>query len=191
MIGRRVVVWGVTGSGKTGFARSLGEALGLGVVEMDAIRHARGWDSTSWDEFRTRMVEAVAAHPQGWVVDGNYSRIRDVVLSQADTVLWLRLPWRVSFWRLLKRTMGRAWTQAPLYAGSPAHESWRLAFLSRNSILWWSISHHRAHVRNVRGRIAALPDSIRIFELRSAREVEAFLEAATTSPRHADVVEER
>jgi adenylate kinase family enzyme len=125
------------------------------------------------------VVQALAAHPEGWVVDGNYSRIRDVALATADTVVWLRLPWRVSFWRLLQRTVSRARSREPLYEGSPARESWRLSFLSGDSILWWSISHHRAHVRDARRRIAELPDSIRVYELRSGRDVEAFLNGAS------------
>ena len=162
MIGRRVVVWGVTGSGKTGFARSLGEALGLGVVEMDAIRHARGWDSTPWDEFRERLTQTLDGYGEGWVCDGSYSRISDVYLSRADTLIWLHVPWRVSFWRLLRRTVRRSWTKEPLYDGSPARESWRQVFLSGNSILWWSIKSHPASIQRRRARIAALPDSVTV-----------------------------
>ena len=177
MIGRRVVVWGVTGSGKTGFARSLGEALGLGVVEMDAIRHARGWDSTPWDEFRERLTQTLDGYGEGWVCDGSYSRISDVYLSRADTLIWLHVPWRVSFWRLLRRTIRRSWTKEPLYEGSPARESWRQSFFSPKSILWWGLAHHCGSVRRRYARTAALRATLRVYELRTAREVEAFLRA--------------
>jgi hypothetical protein len=50
-----------------------------------------------------------------------------------------------------------------------------MTFLTKRSILWWSISHHRAHVRLTRERIAALPPHIRVYEVRNAREVEGLL----------------
>jgi adenylate kinase family enzyme len=180
MIGRRIVVWGATGSGKTTFSRRLGELLGLGVVELDSIRHARGWDSVGFDEVRATLTQHLDELSDGWVTDGSYSSIMDVYLSRCDTIVWLHLPWRVSFLRLLRRTVPRALTRKRLYTPSGPRESLALTFLSRRSILWWSISHHRAHVRTVRERFAALPPQVRVYELTSAKEVEAFVRAIET-----------
>lgn len=178
ILGRRIVVWGATGSGKTTLARELGRRLGLGVVDLDAIRHANGWDSTPWDEFRARLTEALEGHLKGWVIAGSYSAIMDTYIPGADTLFWLHLPWRVSFWRLLQRTITGAITKEPLYEGSPARESWRLAFFSRRSILLWSITHHRSGARNIRKRIAALPSGVRAYELTTAEEVKALIRCA-------------
>jgi adenylate kinase family enzyme len=177
-LGRRIVIWGATGSGKTTLAGELGRRLGLGVVDLDAIRHADGWDSTPWDEFREQLAARLDGLSEGWVTAGSYSAIMDAYLSRADTLIWLRLPWRVSFWRLLKRTFARAWDGDELYPGSPARESWRLAFFSRRSILLWSITHHRRGARSTRYRIDTLPPDVRVYELRSADEVDALLGAA-------------
>lgn len=175
MVGKRIVIWGPTGSGKTTLSRRLGEFLQLGVVELDAIRHAAGWDSTPWEEFRLRLAETLDAHSGGWISDGSYSPVSDIYLPRADTVIWLRLPWRTAFRRLLWRTVSRAWTREPLYVEGGPRESWRLSFLSRKSILWWSISHHRAHLRTTRERLAGLPAHVTVHELRSPAEVEAFV----------------
>ena len=68
------------------------------------------------------------------MVDGNYSvDMKDVVLSQTDTVVWLDLPWRVMFRRILFRSIARA-IDKKLICGSNT-ESWRLIF-SRKSL--WS-----------------------------------------------------
>jgi adenylate kinase family enzyme len=174
VIGRRIVIWGVTGSGKTTLAHQLGEMLGLPVVQLDAIRHRNGWDSTDWPEFRAELTETLEGYSGGWVLEGSYSRIMDVYLSRLDTMVWLHLPWRVSFWRLLQRTVARAWDQKPLYNPEGPTESWRLSFFDRRSILWWSISTHRSSTRSRRERIAALPAHVRVHELRSVREVAAF-----------------
>ncbi len=134
-LGRRIVVWGATGSGKSTFARSLGDSLGLDVIELDAIRHARGWDSTDWDDFRDQLTAQLNRSATGWVCEGSYSQISATYLSRADTLVWLRLPWRISFWRLLKRTLRRSWTREPLYHEAGPRESWRLSFASKHSIL--------------------------------------------------------
>ena len=177
ILGRRIVVYGATGSGKTTLARRLGEVLGLGVIELDAIRHDGDWDATPWDEMRTRIEALVASYPDGWVSEGNYSRVRDVTLSRADTLISLDLPWRTSFWRLLKRTLHRAWTRERLYEPNGPRESWRLMF-SRNSILLWSITNHRRRKRTTAEAIAAAPPGARIYRLRSSRDVKALLQAA-------------
>jgi adenylate kinase family enzyme len=187
-IGRRIVIWGVTGSGKTTLAHQLGAALDLPVVQLDAIRHRNGWDTTGWDEFRAELTETLESSRDGWVLEGGYHDIMDVYLSRLDTMIWLHLPWRVSFWRLLQRTVARAWDRTPLYNPNGPRESWRLTFFSRQSILWWSISAHRSSTRHRAERIAALPPHVVVHELHSAKEVDAFRAAVegytAIRPRH-------
>ena len=175
-LGRRIVVWGATGSGKTTLARRLSQTLGLPAIELDAIRHRGAWDAVDFPEMRNVLRERLAACPEGWVIDGSYSPTHDLYLPSADTLIWLHLPWRVSFWRLLKRTVSRAWTREPVYHEDGPRESWRLTFLTRRSILWWSISNHRNNVRTARERIASLPPHVLTYELRCAREVKHMLE---------------
>ncbi len=179
VLGRRIVVWGVTGSGKSSFARNLRDLLGLDVIELDAIRHAQGWDSTGWDDFRDQLTAQLTGSTNGWVCEGSYSQISATYLSRADTLVWLHLPWRVSFWRLLKRTIRHAWTSELLYTEAGPRESWRMSFASKHSIHWWSISHHRASIENIRQQLSSLAESVPIHEFRSAREVDALLKQLT------------
>ena len=81
-LGRRIVTWGATGSGKTTFTHRVGGALGLRVVQLDAIRHETGWDSVDWPEFRERLTGLLYSAPDGWMTDGSYSPISDVYLSR-------------------------------------------------------------------------------------------------------------
>jgi adenylate kinase family enzyme len=174
-VGRRIAVWGVTGSGKTTFAKRLGEALGLGVVELDAIRHARGWDSTAFPEFREVLTQRLDAMPDGWVVEGSYSAISDIYLSRIDTMVWIHLPFRTSFWRLLRRTVSRGARRTRLYTPTGPRESLALSFFSRRSILWFALTSHPQAAERRRSRIAALRPEVRVYELRTPREVEAFV----------------
>jgi adenylate kinase family enzyme len=180
-IGSRISIRGATGSGKTTLGHTLGQRFGLPVVELDAIYWLPNWQAKPLDQFRAGVQAALDACPQGWVCVGNYSQAQDLVLSQADTILWLRLPFRVSFWRLFKRTVARAWTQKLLWEGNQNRESWRQSFFSRNSILLYAITSRKMHMQNILRSLDATPHHAPVIELRSARAVHRLLEGLSQS----------
>ena len=168
-----MAIYGPTGSGKSTLGRLIGERLGLPFVELDGIFHRPGWEPTPTEEFRAAVQEELARNQDGWVVDGNYRSVRDLILPQADTVVWLRLPFRVVFPRLVGRTFGRAWSRELLWGTN--RESWRKSLFTRESILLWSITSWRPHVRRTEQALEEMGHSASVFELRSPREVEALL----------------
>lgn len=172
-IGRRICVYGPSGSGKTTLARTIGERRGLPAIEFDAIHHLPNWEERPEAEFRAIVEEKLDGYAEGWVTDGNYKRVRDIVLPRADTVVWLRLPFRVVYWRLFWRTIIRSWRREELWNGN--RESFRLAFFSRDSILLWGLTHYNAHFRNIRATLDSVPHSAEVVELRSSREVDDFV----------------
>jgi adenylate kinase family enzyme len=172
-VGRRIVVFGQSGSGKTTFGRRVSSALRVPHFELDSLYHRPNWEPTPDDEFREIVEQRLMSASDGWVVDGNYSRVRDLVLSQADTAIWLRLPFRVVYTRLLKRTVTRAWKKQELWNGN--RESFRMSFLSRESILLWGITNWRPHVRKMERVLAETPHNANVIVLQSQRDVDALL----------------
>ena len=59
-----------------------------------------------------------------------------------------------------------------------ARESFRNAFLSRQSILLWSVTNHRRRKRTTADAFASKPEGARTYRLRTSREVEALVKAA-------------
>jgi adenylate kinase family enzyme len=174
-IGRRIVVYGWTGSGKTTMSRRIGAALGLSVIELDAIFWSPGgWRSLEVEDFRSAALEAIASCTAGWVCEGNYTPIRQSILPLADTVVWLRLPFRVTYARVWRRTIRRMITREPLW-GSGNRESWRLSFASRDSLLLYAFTQRRHAFRSLIADLEAHGQHAQVIELRSAREVDAFL----------------
>lgn len=168
---------GTSCSGKTTLARQLAGVLGAPHVELDGIHWMSGWRLRPGDEVRRMAVEAAAA--ERWVMDGNYSAVRDIVWGRATAVVWLNYPFRVVLWRALTRTTRRVVTQEELFSGN--REGFRQSFLSRDSIILWAITSHRGVRREYR-RILDDGDypHLRVIELRGPGEAEALVESLRT-----------
>src|ERR671934_546543 len=167
----RIVVVGTSGSGKTTVAREVARRLGVPHVELDALYHGPGWAETPPEEFRRRV--AAAMDGDGWVVDGNYeSKLGDLVLRRADTVVWLDLPLRVALTRVTRRTIRRIRTGEELWSGN--RESWRGGFIGWESMFVWTIRSHIKRRRAVPRQLARHP-GVQVVRLRTAREVERYL----------------
>ena len=112
---QRVLVAGITGSGKTTFARELAARAGLPFHEMDALYHGPGWvplDTFEDDVDRISREEA-------WVFDSHgYEQVRDLVWSRADTVVWLHYPRPVVMSRVLRRSFARALKRDEIFNGN-------------------------------------------------------------------------
>ncbi len=139
MIGERIIIVGSTGSGKTTLAHRLSAMRGLPRIELDALHWGPHWTPVPKEEFRARAAQAVAS--DRWVADGNYGQVRDIVWPRADTLIWLDYGLPVIYWRLLKRTITRVFAGTELYAGN--RESFRNAFLSRDSLFVWAAQTYR------------------------------------------------
>jgi adenylate kinase family enzyme len=141
---KRVAVLGVTGCGKTTFARTLSGALCVPFVELDALYWQPNWTKPDPDWFRARVSEVLASGD--WVADGNYSLARDIVWSAADTLVWLDYGLPLIFWRLLRRTIGRTLGKQELWNGN--RERFATQFFSRDSLFLWALQTHPRHRRD-------------------------------------------
>ncbi|MGE5334483.1 MAG: AAA family ATPase [Nitrososphaerota archaeon] len=132
---RRIHVVGTSGSGKTTFAHRIAERLNMQHVELDALHWQPGWTPTETDVLRARIAQEISG--DGWVVDGNYSALRDIIWARADTVIWLDYTLPVVCWRIISRTTRRMISRTELWNGN--RESLRSVF-SRDSIVLWALS---------------------------------------------------
>lgn len=129
---QRISVVGTSGSGKTTLARQISQSLAISHVELDALHHEPNWTEAPIDVFRKRVEQSLSG--DSWVVDGNYSKVRDIVWGRADTVVWLDYPLPVMMKRVVWRTLRRAITQEELWNGN--RESWRIIFSNDSMPLW-------------------------------------------------------
>jgi adenylate kinase family enzyme len=174
----RVIVIGTSCVGKTTFARALAQIMNFPHVELDALHWQPNWTARPPDEFRALTADALAQ--DCWIIDGNYGAVRDLVWSRATTVIWLNYSFPVVLWRALTRTIRRVLTQEELFSGN--RESLRMAFFSRESILWWVITtFHRRRRQYRRLFDTATTPRVAHVEFRSPAEARNFLSGIETT----------
>ena len=165
------VVTSASGCGGTTVGRELAARLEVPFHELDALFWKPGWVESTAEELQA-AVEAIVA-TDAWVIDGSYqSKIGQLALGNADVVVWLDLPMRTWLPRLVRRTIRRARTGEELWDGN--HESLRTAFLSRDSLILFTLRHFRGRRKRYPERFAAYD----VARQRSPHEIDSILRSA-------------
>jgi adenylate kinase family enzyme len=175
---RRINVVGTSSVGKTTLAARLAELLNVPHVELDALHWEPNWTEAPTDVLRERVSAAIAG--EGWVVDGNYAKVRDLIWARAEAVVWLDLPLRTILSRYLRRTVRRVAGRQELWAENRERLSMHL--VSRDSLLWWILSTYRLRRREYPRLLAGRPDLVTV-RLRSARATDRWLAGLVPATR--------
>lgn len=167
---RRILLHGVTGSGKTTLARRIESVLGLPCHSVDdEVGWLPGWVERPRDEQGALISQIVSA--EEWVLDTAYAHWRDVVLERTELIVALDYPRHVSLMRLIGRTARRVVTGEEVCNGS--RESLPRVLSSQSIVAW--------HFRSFGGkrdqivRWLADPAAPPIVRLGTQREADAWL----------------
>lgn len=171
----RVLVAGVTGSGKTTFAGRVAAVWGLRHVEIDGLFHGPNW--TPRPAFLDD-VRAFAAEDR-WVTEWQYTSkgTNDILAPRAELAVWLDYPYPVVRARLLRRTLSRSLLRTRMWNDNVEKPIWRM--LSRDpeeNILAWQTKTLRHWEERMPEFTAQFPHLI-VVRLRHPRETERWLRA--------------
>lgn len=166
---RRILIYGVTGSGKSTAAGRVAARTGLPLTLVDELTWMPGWVPVAEDRQRELVAEIVSG--DRWVLDSAYGAWLDLVLPRAQLIVALDYPRWFSLQRLLRRTVVRAVDKRPICNGNT--QSWR-GLWARDSILRWhfdSFARKRARMR----AWANAPDGPPVLLIKRPRDLEACL----------------
>lgn len=175
---RRWVVIGTTGSGKTTFARRLGELLGLPVTELDALNWQPNWQEADREEFR-REVD-VATSGEAWIIEGGYSRVNDLTWGRAEALVWLDYAYPIILNRLFWRTLRRGTRREVLWNGNV--EPFWPHFTSRDSLFLWQLKTHWRRRPKYHAWLAGEYSHLQLHHFRRPGEAEGWLQQLSASP---------
>nr|WP_201470003.1 AAA family ATPase [Microbacterium hydrocarbonoxydans] len=139
----RVLIAGVTGSGKTTLGGRVAALWDLRHVEIDGLFNGENWTprASFLDDVRTFAAE------DRWVTEWQYtSKGTDEILApRAQLVLWLDYPYRVVRSRLLRRTIGRSILRTRMWNGNVEKPLWRMfsGGTEGNIIAWQTETLHK------------------------------------------------
>lgn len=180
-LGTRIAVVGPAVSGKSTLARTLGEVLGLPVVEIDALYWEADWGVAEPGEFLSRVNAATTA--DSWIVDGHYERIWPSIWPRAETVIWLDLPLRILLVRGFRRSWRRWRTKELLWNTNREHLCRQLQVWDPDrSLLGWLLRSYSARRRSyVQATLDDRWSRVRFIRLCSPAEIEQFLSVVSSS----------
>ena len=163
----RIAIVGTSCSGKSTLARELSRRLGAPHVELDELFWGPEWTARSAEEFAA-SVERATAWP-AWIVDGNYSAVRSLVLQRATAVIWLNYPLSTLMRRAVSRTVRRLVTRERIFNGNREP---LLGFLNSYWIPWWVLRTCGERQREY-AELLASPECghLRVIEIRSSQQL--------------------
>lgn len=131
---KKIIVVGVTGSGKSTLSKKLSEKLNIPYIQLDSLFWKPKWEGSSDAEFFEKIEKAI--NQPGWVVDGNYNRTNHLTWKEADTVIWIDFPFWLTFYQNVSRSIMRALVRKELWKGTGNRESF-LRMFSKDSVVLW------------------------------------------------------
>ena len=179
LVGHRVIVTGLAGSGKSTFALALAAKTGLPVIHLDLQFWKPGWVAPPETEWRERQWSVLGG--DAWIADGNYHETLDLRLELADTVVFLDMPWWLCAGRAFLRGFrmpGELPEGCDYSAWLRLRDEWRLA-----ARIWL---RRRSEPEREREIISQHGQHVALHVLRSKRAVEEFLDGLDADHMEAD-----
>lgn len=169
---RRILVAGSTGAGKTTLARAIAERLSLPFHEMDALAIV----APPWQE-NPRLLEDVSQISSGpsWIFDSfGHPKVRDLLWSRADTIIWLDFSRPVVMRRVLRRSVARTVFRRKIFGGNTETVG---SWFSPNHPVWWAWSQYRNRRAEISSRCADPRFSpLGVIQLRTPRAARVWLD---------------
>lgn len=143
----RIRIVGVSGAGKSHLAEQVAERTRLPRLELDAVFWDADWTFRDLEPARAMVREFAAGHPDGWVVDGNWTSRLDGLLDPgtpggADIVVWLDHPRSLVMSRVIGRTLWRGITRTELWHGNRETPSSWFKWKPDDNIMRWAWTQH-------------------------------------------------
>jgi len=164
----RILILGPSGSGKSTVCERIGRILGIPVVHLDKYYWNPNWVDTPKDEWVNKVKNLIAS--ESWVMDGNYTSTLKMRSEVADTLIFLDMTRRMSYFRVIIRYLkNRGKTRPDVTEGCP--EKIDLDFIR------WIWDYPNTRKPAILRFLERLRSSKNVYIIKNQREIEEFLKA--------------
>ena len=163
-LGKRIMILGSAGSGKSTLSIKLGEITGIPVVHLDRLFWNPGWVEAPKGEMDKKVIHAASG--ESWIIDGGYLRTLNFRMERADSIVFIDLNRYLCIYRVLKRWIKNyGKTRADIGEGCP--EKIDLPFLK------WIWNYPKRSRVETLGKIynSGKP----VYHLKTRKDVESFI----------------
>ncbi len=161
---KKIVIVGVSASGKSTFARKLSEKTKLPLFLMDSIMWNPGWKYIG-DEETVKKLDEISLENE-WIIEGYISKeARTFIFDRADRIIYLDYPAIVATIRYLKRWLKHRKDPRPELEGSPEKFDWEFM-----KLVW-----NKGEAISLNKFLAQIKDPSKLIKLTSAKQTKAFL----------------
>ncbi|MEJ6474192.1 adenylate kinase [Pseudoalteromonas piscicida] len=99
---KKIAVFGKPGSGKSTVSRALAAAVNIPLYQLDSILYKANGELIKREDFE--VIHQNILSSEKWLIDG-FGPVESFNkrLAAADTLVYIDLPYRVSYWFVVKR----------------------------------------------------------------------------------------
>ena len=98
----KIVIIGSSGAGKSTFARVLSSIFKIKVFHLDRLLWQRGWEERN-GYARMEILDKILLDDKQCIIEGNYLRFVKFHVAEANTIIFLDIPFYLCLWRVVKR----------------------------------------------------------------------------------------
>lgn len=165
---QKIALFGPPATGKTTLARWLSTELGHPHTDLDEVLFTPA-GPLPLEEFRRQAGEITARDE--WIVEGNFSKLADVVWHRADVLVWLDFPLALIMYRIVRRSLNQLAGRED--SAQARRLTWNTAFFGRRSLLRTAVRKYRKNrPRYVQQVAEAASLGVEVVRLRSPRAVQ-------------------
>ena len=173
---KKVAVFGNAGGGKSTLARRLAELTHIPLYPLDMIQYRAGGGKVPHDEYLKAHAELLQR--DAWIIDGYGCRKSAWErFASADTLVYVDLPLFTHFTWVTKRLFKGLFVTPE---GWPEASPMLSSTISSYRVLWLC---HRHLTPKYRELVSAARQHKRVYHLRSAAEMDAFLNGVRPQTR--------
>ena len=167
---QKVIIIGNCGSGKTTFAKKLGQKTGLPIIHPDRAYWHGSWQTRDRDAFDAALQQAL--DKPCWIMDGNYHRTLPYRLEHCDTVFFFDLPTITCLWGITRRVIANYGRTRPDMGGNCPERFDRNKWALYRNVFLFNRQHREQYLTLLKGATG-----VNVTVFRNRKQAERFLDS--------------